>query len=470
MTDSYEGFQMEELKSLLQLREEMLADLDERIKKAEKSNTVLCKENNCLSKRIAELTDLINQKNEEIRVLQEKKEENGSVEDPDLDNLDMWCELDASTNNVLNPMLSPYKKKLWHQCKEFLEKVNFKEFKEAIFKDLLGQPEAELILLAVYNFIEQIVRDRCELSNVPGRCFITGPSGCGKSETYRVLKNYFNGKNGEEGKIPSLHIIHQDASMLSPSGYHGKDVINLLDGMQASEGLCVAFYTEVDKAMIQKASNNSNFSRGIQAELLSLIEGQEYKFRKEYIDTRQTLFICDGSFSHIRDAKREKASETKVGFTATKDLYDCYDTLTRREIVEEGGAINELIGRFSVLVNYNRLSKEATLEVIEKYKLRIEKELGLKKLVFSESFIKELLKDSNSELGCRQLFSKSYESALRAECAALSTGLSAAETILIISAERKYNIWSADEYYGDFEQYEFNVTGMDVTYSMPKEV
>lgn len=95
-----------------------------------------------------------------------------------------------------------------------------------------------------------------------------------------------------------------------------------------------------------------------------------------------------------------------------KEQYEIYNEITRKDIVSMG-CLYELLGRFQLLVNYRKLSRDDVLKIIEISKAKIESELGMK-LLLSEEFIEEMLNYSNGDFGCRLLTSMIYQPAILA--------------------------------------------------------
>jgi len=306
-----------------------------------------------------------------------------------------------------------------------------------------------VILASVYKFIETIVRDRCEIGSIPGRILMSGPSGCGKSHIARSLSRYFNGVGETEGKIPLLKIIQIDVSRCTQSGFRGRSIEETIvtPDLLQSEGLAIVFLSEFDKLCAPKHSSKENVSEGVMGELLSFIEGTVLKYRNAQVATTHTLFICEGSFSGIRDAKKRKSSEKTVGFIAQDKKYDVYDTLSREDLIEFG-VTYELVGRFSIFVQLQKLGDDAVFMILMGYQKQISKNLGIE-VSLSNAYIVELMNEANGPYGCRLLYSKIYEICMKAVAEALSLEMEPGFKVNIFTGG-KYELRSVDEAMQEF--------------------
>lgn len=93
--------------------------------------------------------------------------------------------------------------------REWLDSESFKSFSTAITNRVIGQEQAELVAINVYNYLECIARGVKHNNNI----LMAAPSGCGKTETYRAIREYF------ARKIPQLDILQIDMSTITEQGY-----------------------------------------------------------------------------------------------------------------------------------------------------------------------------------------------------------------------------------------------------------
>lgn len=282
--------------------------------------------------------------------------------------------------------------------KEWLGRVPFTEFRNAIHKDVIGQDNLDLILANVYNYLTNVA-----LGNpVNNNMLMAAPSGCGKTETYRSLRNYF------KTEIPELTISQVDVSVITEEGIVGAGSSILVDELMenGTNGYGIVFMDEFDKKLIPSFAEGANTSAAVQNQLLTIIEGREVPFILNgqptgyYIDTSNTMFIGLGSFNESREQKKN-AAKNNLGFGARAQDNDMFDEITREDMIKMGASY-EMIGRFPLIVNYHKLSEEAVDKIIDKtletlrlaYQLPIELDADMRI---------QLHEFANGVYGCRML-------------------------------------------------------------------
>ena len=419
---------MEDLKKQLETYEKMLSDFNKRLKKAEDNNENLKTKHDKLVKMHDNLvadTLLMN-------VFKKPKEDfDDESEMQDIENIfdDNEDDLDID--------LSIYKRQLYTQTKFFLKQTSFAEFEHEMKKLVIGQ-DISLLLTAVYQFLQQIVREKCKLTTPPARILVTGPSGCGKTHIYRSLARYFS------EKIPALQIIHNDVSNITSSGFKGRNIESVFFELIESEGLGICFLSEIDKFIMPKYDGKGqNMAEVVTGEFLSILEGTVLKYaHEEHIRTMDTLFICDGSFNGIRAEKQKKKKEKTVGFLIQEQHeYDIYDKISREDILRFG-ATYELLGRFTFICQLEKLSENAIFMIIMGYQQQISNALNIE-LYLSNSYIVKLMELANGEFGCRLLYSKIYEDALNAVAEGMRLGMK--EGFLVNLFKESFELHAIDE-------------------------
>lgn len=428
MEDIYQNCCIEEIKGLLRLKTSMLAEVEKNNKNLQNTVELLLKEIDELTVHISELGEKNNLLNEELAACKIKRDESEEGGDENEDEID---DETVTDDEEVDKKLSRYKKILYRQTKKFLDEVSYQEFERAICQEVIGQ-DISPILISVYTFLQNIVRERCRLATVPNRVLVTGPSGSGKGQTIRSLTRYFIGTGKQKGKIPILQIVHHDVSGMSSAGFKGKEVNSIPASLALSEGLAICFLSEFDKMLNPKiTSKNNNISYDVQAEMLSILEGITINYAKNVcVRTQDTLFICDGSFDAIRREKKMKASEKIMGFATqhqNEKSDDIYAQISREDILKYG-ATTELIGRFNLICQLGRLSFDATYLIIDGYRKQISKELNIA-LNLSNAYISELIELSNGEFGCRLLYANIYEHTIFAVVSALRSEMKPGYTV-----------------------------------------
>ncbi len=292
--------------------------------------------------------------------------------------------------------------------KRWVDKVTFPKFVDAISRMVIGQEALEDILFNIYLYLLSCADYRTISNNI----LMAAPSGCGKTETFRALKQYFS------LEIPELPVVQIDVTGLTPSGYVGSSVGEIIDPLISlkSDGTALVFLDEFDKCLLpQFLGGKTELNHEVQNELLTLIEGRAID--KTSIHTGRTMFIGMGAFDVFRKNRTKKVSGgCSIGFTAvTLTENDCtdmhYSPITMSDLKEQG-AIPELLGRFVNIFNYHKLSDEAIDKVIDKNVHAMSSGLQIP-IVISSEMRSHLHDMANSEFGCRQIYNELHNSTCR---------------------------------------------------------
>ena len=259
-----------------------------------------------------------------------------------------------------------------------------KELKEHLDKFVIGQDDAKkTISVAVYNHYKRILLNDSGVT-IPiqkSNIMMAGPTGSGKTLMLKTI-----------AKFMGVPCYIADATTLTQAGYVGDDVESILCGLvRASKwnikvaecGMVVI--DEVDK--IAKRGANVHISRdvvgeGVQQALLKMVEGDKVGIppaegRKRpdqqliYIDTTNILFVGSGAFVGMDDIIRERMNVKQIGFMSDakkKDIIkftdeNVYEFMSHEDL-REFGMIPEFIGRFPVITNVNKLTKDEMLRII----------------------------------------------------------------------------------------------------------
>lgn len=301
-----------------------------------------------------------------------------------------------------------------------------KEIYEHLEKFVVGQERAKKILSVVaHNHYKRLLiyrdsgfTEKLDKTN----CMIIGPTGSGKTYMIRKLAEVMN--------VP-CYIA--DANTLTASGYVGKDVDSLIDGLidncngnYDAAGTGIIFIDEFDKIAKRSVSGGRKDVGGesVQQALLKMIEGTTVEIErtsgfskmKMQIDTSHILFIVGGAFVDLEEtvAKRLKiGSTTTVGIGANiekekPDLQLLHQALP--EDLEEFGFIPEVLGRIPLVAVLNELTEEDLMRIlkdiennqVDQYKRLFEK--SEKTLDFEEEALREIAKLAKEQkTGARSL-------------------------------------------------------------------
>lgn len=286
----------------------------------------------------------------------------------------------------------------YYECvqkmQSWLKRVPFPEFVRTMQKRVIGQEDMEDILFNIYMYISNLSQGRSINNNI----LLAAPSGCGKTETFRALQQYF------AIEIPCLPIIQIDLSEITPEGYVGgsvKDIIKPLIS-SGSDGMGIVFMDEFDKCLIpQFLQGKTQLNQEVQNALLTLIEGRDID---NHINTGRTMFIGMGAFDVFR--RKRECTPSSIGFANGKEGASVSDTHYEPITIEdlrESGAIPELLGRFVTIINYHKLSDEAVDKIIDLSVKNLSSTFGMP-ISISKDVRAKLHDLSNTEYGCRLIY------------------------------------------------------------------
>ena len=237
--------------------------------------------------------------------------------------------------------------------------------------------------LMAYRHVRRLKRIYLEgesPNNLPPKqnVLMLGPTGCGKTFMVELLfQNIL--------KLPTVIV---DITSFTESGYIGDDVRTILtrlmlnaNGNQHLAECGVVCLDEFDK--IASSSSNARFAGqgttkdvsgyGVQRELLGMMHGadvvvaMDYGFseygRRIQISTHNIPFIACGAFSGMDELLRENRSNIGFRNAAGEDLSQL--TLDEVGSFQKFGFLPELIGRFSRIISFPKLSTETLKQILQ---------------------------------------------------------------------------------------------------------
>ncbi len=293
----------------------------------------------------------------------------------------------------------------------WLRQTPFSVFLSEMEKSVVGQPGLTTVLISVYSYLKSAADYEPAGEISKNNCLIAAPSGCGKTETYRALKRYFS------EHIPGLPVLIIDMTKATTEGFRGANTSDLLlDLILAdTDGIGIVFLEEFDKRLEpQWTVNDENVSNTVQNQLLTVIEGTVIRSKHGVkINTGNTLFVGLGSFARVRELKKEKVSAQNrtIGFSTEHEcIDDHYAGITRDDIIDAGGNY-EMVGRFPLVVNYDRLSTAAVDAVLEKFAYTLSRSFGCR-ITLADTYREHLHEISASEYGMRKVYNDMLDTLL----------------------------------------------------------
>lgn len=314
------------------------------------------------------------------------------------------------------------------RIREWIKEHSYNDFYEAVSARVIGQENLKVALTNIYMYLGSIAEGKRISRN---NFILAAPSGCGKTETYRAIKDYF------KMHIPSLPISLIDINQITGEGFVGKNTNYIVSDLKFSypNGIGIVFLDEFDKRLIPCYTlHGENVNRQIQGQLLLAIEGAEI----DGVDTNKTMFIGLGSFNEVRMMKAKKRKEKKFGFGQddVSSTYDHYSRITREDMIELGASY-ELIGRFTSVLDYDRLPSDAIDKIIELRLKEISEEFDIKVSVSNE-MRRYIHENSNTEYGNRLIRSMILEGVVPAKTEVFISGIEAYE--IVVTGKGQYVI------------------------------
>lgn len=292
---------------------------------------------------------------------------------------------------------------------------------------VIGQEEAKRTLsVAVYNHYKRLAYNSNPMREIDiekSNVVLLGSTGSGKTLMVKTV-----------AKMLGVPCYIQDCTKITESGYVGSDVEECLVGLlrkcnyNVEAAQCgIVMLDEGDKLATKGAGPSITrdvSGEGVQQSLLKIVEGDVVGVppaggRKHpeqsliYVDTTNILFILSGAFVGLDKIVESRIGHSKIGFNAERmDFADENKVLSMvtPQDLKDFGMIPELVGRFPIIANTQKLSEEDMVRILREPKNAVTKQftelLGMDgiNLTFDDDALKYIAKTANNlETGARGL-------------------------------------------------------------------
>lgn len=336
---------------------------------------------------------------------------------------------------------------LKHEIKKFVDrKDSYKKFNDEVNSRVLGQKNINQITYNIFMWLKGIAAGKPSKNNI----MLAAPSGCGKTETYRVINDIL------ERDIGCIPVLQFDMTQLTAEGFSGRNTDDFFKPLleRSTNGIAIVVLDELDKKIMPRYERfGTNVNSDIQSQILTFIEGTKYSDRlgRHNIDTNNTLFIGAGAFQELR-SQRIETKKSRIGFLNEDENTESDRDIEFKDItiqdMMKAGAMKELMGRFTSVVNYHELSRDCVNTLVRRYADEYEKQLGCK-ISISADFSNVLYKEyKESSLGCRvlksEIWNRLYDTGIKLELMSKSErknishiNIGAKDTSLVYKADER---------------------------------
>ena len=251
-----------------------------------------------------------------------------------------------------------------------------KEIKEHLDQFVIGQEQPKKVLaVAAYNHYKRLMFSKTREGSIKkSNVLMLGPTGTGKTFMCDLIS-----------KVLDVPFVVVDANSLTQAGYVGSDVEEMLERLylkadnklaKAQKGIILI--DEIDKIACSDTGGKKDVGgRGVQEQLLKIIEGGEFKVdigsgpSKSSInfDTTDVLFIVAGAFGGIDRLVASKSANMSRDFLGGKSEHvplstkEAYAKVSTADL-SQFGIIPELLGRLPIRTILHPLDEADLVKII----------------------------------------------------------------------------------------------------------
>ncbi len=266
-----------------------------------------------------------------------------------------------------------------------------KDVKAHLDRFVIGQVEAKKVLSVAlcdhFNHVRRCLEGQPAPHYQKQNVLLLGPTGVGKTHLIRSA-----------AELIGVPFVKADATKFSETGYVGADVDDLVrdlirraSGDLNRAGLGIIYLDEVDKLATQESSGRDVSGKGVQTNLLKLMEDADVPVlspnditgqvqgamavarggvpASDTINTRHILFIVSGAFAGLADLIRSRLSRESAQrpgeVTPKPDGAAIYDSAQTTDFINYGFE-PEFIGRLPVRVACHGLTEKDLYDVLRR--------------------------------------------------------------------------------------------------------
>ena len=275
---------------------------------------------------------------------------------------------------------------------------------------VLGQDqELRKAAILVYGFLSAMVKGDF---NTRFHFLIEGSSGCGKSTFANALK-----------AIAPCPVIIADASQITPAGYRGTDISDLVstDELRKWYNCGIVILDELDKLMEPSTiRDNDNYHRQALENCLRMLDGGDITDRDgNVINCDKMLFIGMGVFSPVRKNILETA-QRNIGFAvktcaSTNSVSSMQTQKIKKETMSDFCGSEQFLGRFTTVLHFKKRGKAMYKQILRQL---VEDLMFIYGIPFALSYEQEtkIIEEAMvGDFGCRGIKSAVWETFLNTD-------------------------------------------------------